>query len=349
MKIPVANIYYLLAYAWDKLAEQRIVLRDAEECKTPLDLLAKILANGTAHLFKIGLDRNYRENEDTLAGVKGKLLLAESLKKRTFQHGRAVCRFDEFNYDVLHNQILKSTLGRLQKMKILDEKIRRDVRLLHARFHEVSEITLKKSDFRCVRLHRNNQFYGFLLNVCELLHDNFLPDEQVGQHRFRDFLKDENQMPGLFEAFVRNFYKRELPAGFRVKRDDIFWQFSSNSADSHYFLPKMQTDVSIRTAERKIIVETKFSQNILKSNRGGAEKLSREHLSQIFSYLKNQSPDDPLAQKAEGILLYASTGVSISADFSDEAGHRIGVRTVDLSADWKTISDELLRIAETPV
>ena len=293
MNIPVANIYYLLAYAWDKLTEQRIVLRDSDDCKTPLDLLAKILANGTTHLFKKGLDRNYREQEDSLAGIKGKLLLAESLKKQTFQRGRAICRFDEFNHDVLHNQILKSTLGRLQYLKILDEKIRREVRLLYNRFHDVSEINLSKPVFRRVQLHRNNQFYGFLLHVCELLNDNFLPDEEHGQFRFRDFLKDENQMPRLFESFVHNFYIKELDRKkwVSVKREDIEWQFFQKG---HELLPKMQTDVCLRTADRKIIVETKFSKNILKSNRGGAGKLSREHLSQIFSYLKNGTLIKPL-------------------------------------------------------
>ena len=81
--------------------------------------------------------------------------------------------------------------------------------MLFHRFHEVSEINLSRPVFRRVQLHRNNQFYGFLLHVCELLLDNFLPDEEPGQFRFRDFLQDENQMPGLFEAFVRNFYKKE--------------------------------------------------------------------------------------------------------------------------------------------
>ena len=346
MEIPVANIYYLLAYAWDKLAEQRIVLRNADDCKTPLDLLAKILANGTTHLFKKGLDRNYREQEDSLAGIKGKLLLAESLKQQTFQRGKAVCRFDEFNHDVLHNQILKATLGRLQNLKILDEKIRREVRLLFNRFHEVSDISLSKPVFRRVQLHRNNQFYGFLLHVCELLNNNLLPDEEPGQFRFRDFLKDEKQMPGLFEAFVRNFFKKELDRAkwVSVRREDIKWQFIQND---HVLLPKMQTDVCLRTADRKIIVETKFSKNILTGHRGGAEKLSREHLSQIFSYLKNQKPDDLLAPKAKGILLYASTVISISADFEDEKGHRIAVRTVDLSADWQHIAEQLKRIVET--
>lgn len=346
MDIPVANIYYLLAYAWDKLAESSMVRVDANSCKNPLDLLAIVLVNGTIYLFKKGLDRNYREHGELIAGIKGKLLLAESLKQQTFQRGKAVCQFDEFTHNVLHNQILKSILGRLQNVKSLNPKIRKDIRMLFQRFHEVSEISLNKSVFRHVQLHRNNQFYGFLLHVCELLFDNLLPDEQKGRYHFREFWKDENQMPALFEAFVRNFYIKELnrEKWITVKRENMEWQFIQKQ---HPFLPKMQTDVSMCTADKKIIVETKFSKNILKSHRGGTEKISREHLSQIFSYLKNQKPDDPLAQHATGVLLYAGTGEDISVDFEDDGGHRISVRTLDLSADWQHIRGQLLLILET--
>jgi hypothetical protein len=65
--------------------------------------------------------------------------------------------------------------------------------------------------------------------------------------------------------------------------------------------------------------------------------------------LKNQRPDDHLARQATGVLLYASTGVSISADFEDSDGHRISVRTVDLSADWQHIRKQLLLIPETAI
>lgn len=341
MKIPIANIYYLLSYAWDRLEESKQVPVDADACDTPLELLARVLIGGTSYLFKKGLDRNYREFEDTIPAIKGKLLVGASIKSRAFHRSKAVCRFDVFDHDVLHNQILKTTLNHLCRVEDLDNRIRREARALFLRFHEVNEVVLTKSIFGQVHLHRNNRIYGFLLNVCELLYDNLLPDEQSGKYCFRDFLRDDGQMALLFEAFVRNFYKRELPSSFRVEREDILWQFSASDDFSMGLLPKMQTDITIRTLDRKIIIDTKFYKDAL-IGYYGSEKFRGEHIRQLYSYLKQQvSTDDPVTEEAEGILLYATSDYRLDHEYHFE-GHQLVVRSVDLIKGWREVREELL-------
>ena len=344
MKIPVANIYYLLAYAWDKLEEGRLTQVNADACATPLDLLANLLVGGTAFLFKKGIDRNYREEEGCIPAIKGKLLVGESLQSLALHRGKAVCRYDVFDYDVLHNQILKTTLNRLCRVDTLDRNLKTTARRLALRFHAVNEIALTKPVFSQVRLHRNNRFYGFLIAVCELLYDNLLPDERTGKYQFKDFLRDDDQMGRLFEAFVRNFYKRELPPSYKVLREDIRWQSSTTDATALALLPKMQTDVTIRFGGRKIILDTKYYKDVL-AKHYGVEKLRREHLSQIFSYLKHQvNLKDAQSASAEGILLYATAGQDINADYPDMLGHRMAIRTLNLTEDWKMIRMRLLEI-----
>jgi len=348
MKIPVANIYYLLAYAWDKLPESRFTQVNADACATPLDLLAHLLVGGTAHLFKKGLDRSYREQEACMPAIKGKLLVGESLHGLAMLQGKAVCRYDVFDHDVLHNQILKTTLNRLSRVDALDRDVKKAAGNLSLRFHEVHEILLTKPVFSQVRLHRNNRFYGFLIAICELLHDNLLPNERTGKYQFRDFLRDDDQMGRLFEAFVRNFYKRELPVSYKVSREDIRWQSATADATALALLPKMQTDVTIRFAGRKIILDTKYYKDVL-AKHYGIEKLRREHLSQIFSYLKHQvNTKDTESASAEGILLYATAGYELSLDYPDTIGHPVAVRTVNLADDWKMIRIRLLKILECP-
>lgn len=342
MKIPVANIYYLLAYAWNKLEESRLAPVSADACETPLDLLAHLLVGGTSFLFKKGLDRSYREQEGCIPAIKGKLLVGESVKTLAFERGKAACRFDVFDHDVLHNRILKATLARLCRVDGLDDRLRREARTLSLRFHEVGEMVLSKPVFGQVRLHRNNRFYGFLMNVCELLFDNLLPDERTGKYKFKDFLKDDDQMSRLFEEFVRNFYKRELLGkGYQITRDDIRWQFTASDSASLSLLPKMQTDITIRTASRKIIMDTKYYKDVL-TQHFGTEKLRREHISQLFSYLKNQvEANDPNSATAEGILLYATAGRQLCHDYQFE-GHRLSIRSVDLGGEWREIRKGLL-------
>ena len=82
-------------------------------------------------------------------------------------------------------------------------------------FSDIQDIELTSRLFGQVQLHRNNQFYDFLLKVCELIYRNLLISEKPGTSKFMDFVQDKRQMAILFEKFVRTFYR--VHTGFRVR------------------------------------------------------------------------------------------------------------------------------------
>ena len=57
--IPIKNIYYLLSYAWNRLEESELVDVSAEDESDLLNLLGRVLLNGTKTLLKRGIDRQY--------------------------------------------------------------------------------------------------------------------------------------------------------------------------------------------------------------------------------------------------------------------------------------------------
>ena len=69
MRIPVANIYYLLCYAWDKLEEKDKVAVSIDDKTELLDLFAKIIIKATRILLKRGIDRNYIELSSEVPGT----------------------------------------------------------------------------------------------------------------------------------------------------------------------------------------------------------------------------------------------------------------------------------------
>jgi 5-methylcytosine-specific restriction enzyme subunit McrC len=75
-----------------------------------INLFSRVLLNGCNHLFKRGRDRNYIEVTEDYRGVKGKIEFHESLNKNLFKLGRSICTFDQFDFDILQNQLLKATL-----------------------------------------------------------------------------------------------------------------------------------------------------------------------------------------------------------------------------------------------
>ena len=127
-EIPIANIYYLLCYAWDALEEKETLADvDALDSTDLLDLFARVLVNGTRRLLRRGLDRGYLPREDEIPGVRGKLLVTQTLRRNLLRQGRAACAWDELEYDTLPNRILKTTLQRLHDAEVLDPATRADV------------------------------------------------------------------------------------------------------------------------------------------------------------------------------------------------------------------------------
>ena len=59
MAIPIQNIYYLLCYAWDRLEARDLIDVSSLAGSRTENLFAKVLAEGTSHLFLRGLDRGY--------------------------------------------------------------------------------------------------------------------------------------------------------------------------------------------------------------------------------------------------------------------------------------------------
>jgi 5-methylcytosine-specific restriction enzyme subunit McrC len=113
LDIPIQNIYYLLCYAWDKLAEKDIVDVEPIDTTSLADLFARVLINGTHHLVKRGFDRGYVSQHEWTPRPRGRLRFQEAIKRNLMGTGRLPCEYDELSYDVLHNQILKATMLRL--------------------------------------------------------------------------------------------------------------------------------------------------------------------------------------------------------------------------------------------
>jgi 5-methylcytosine-specific restriction enzyme subunit McrC len=225
-QIPIQNIYYLLSYAWNRLDEADLVDVGDEEFDDVANLLGKVLASGCSYLFKKGIYRNYHEVEEEISGVRGRLMIGKSVKDLSFQNKRAWCRYDELTHNVLPNQILKATILRLLQMEEIDEDLHEELKVIHSRFSDIRDINLQLHHFNKVHIHRNNAFYRFLLQVCQLIFESSALQEEGEQYQFRDFSRDDSKMRLLFQAFVKNFYIKEQDR-FDVYSPKINWSFKS--------------------------------------------------------------------------------------------------------------------------
>lgn len=336
--IPIQNIYYLLCYAWNRLEEGEIVDVSGIDSTELVDLFASVLTAGMGHLMRRGLEQGYQTFEEELSCIRGRIQIATSARRMLLQHGKALCRHDELTPNTLANRIIKSTLRLLGKVDSIDADIKASCLKTYRELGGIDDIEVSKKTFRSVQLYANNRYYRFLLNVCQLITENLLVDEMTGKYKFRDFLRDERRMARLFESFVFNFIRSERN-DLSVRKEKISWDAKSDDPDNLFYLPQMETDISVRNAEKTLIIDTKYYSKTM-STYFGSESIHSSNLYQILAYLKNMEQRVGPDVEAEGLLLYPQVNRTISLDYTIQ-GHLVGIQTLDLAAPWNRIQADI--------
>lgn len=353
-RIPLQNIYYLLCYAWDMVEMRGKVSTGIDDCSSLSNLLVHVLLNATDDLLKHGLAQGYTVYSSEVYGINGKIDVGETLKQGRYRQGRMFCQYDELNSDILINQIIYSTLMDSVNNKSLSIENKNRISRTLRRMPQTRRITITDHAFSLVKIHRNNRYYHFALNVCKLLHQSALPNKNVdGEHVFSDIVDDEHLMNRIFEKFLINFYKQECKKDFPVvSRSHIRFQltpygvtFTKSTDEAYALLPLMETDVTLYNPQtkKKIILDAKYYKDTLVSRYGQNGKIRREHLSQILSYVMNQENEEqPYTKETKGILIYPTVDTEIDVSYTyKNTSHVIRVSTVNLNQDWSNIESRL--------
>ena len=337
MKIPIRNIYFLLCYAWDKLQEGSLVDVNPDDVKELHDLLARIICRETRRLLGQGLDRSYVSRSDAIPAVRGRVDITGSLRRSGGADSRIHCEFDELAIDVLHNQIIRTTLELLLGIRDLARENKRIIRELLPRFAEVSRIKVTSRTFRRVSLHRNIAAYRPVIDVCELIHGNIMIEPNSGTMKLRQFTGSRHQMSNLFERFIFHFLRREQRT-YRVAGEHLTWFDADVSHDNYALLPLLKPDIVLRGPDRIVVVDAKYYTKPFQVNRERVTIWSA-HLYQLLAYVRNigVASDMPVA----GMLIYPAIGERPLLRYRLQ-GHDVSIAFVNLDQPWREIHSNLL-------
>lgn len=342
-EIPIRNVYYLLCYAWNRLSEGGLIDVSGIDSTELADLFATVLINGTNHLMRRGLEQGYFAFEEELPTIRGRVDVATTARRMLPNHGKAYCVYDELSVNTLPNQIIKGTLRILSNTSNLDKTLKAKVSRLYRDLGRIDDLPLSKFQFRKVQLHANNRFYKFLLHVCEMVQNALLVDENTGQYRFRDFIRDDKAMARLFESFIHNFYRLELPQ-LSVKKERLYWSASSETDPTLSLLPTMETDISLRNGNRTLIIDAKYYSRTFQTYYD-SESIHSSNLYQLMSYLRTLEKRSGQDANAMGMLLYPVVDRKLREEYTID-NHKVYICTLDLSQDWQDIGAELHGIAQ---
>ena len=192
------------------------------------DLMALLLLEACDTVIRTGLFRDYREQEEELGVVRGRLLIDQQVLRRFGRLDRLICRFDEQEYDVLENRIIAAALG-LCTRHATHESVRRRAHLLDALFRQFCNPTaLEQATAEAdLQYNRLNEHYREAHTLAFLIFRGLGIENVLAQGRTPSFafLIDMNS---LFERFVLRLINHALPSAeyaVRYQRSDrsILW------------------------------------------------------------------------------------------------------------------------------
>jgi 5-methylcytosine-specific restriction enzyme subunit McrC len=226
-----------------------------------LDLLALLLAESSERVVRGGLFAGYREHEDELTTVRGRLLVDRQVLTRFGRADRVLCRFDELEYDTDENRLLALAL-QVCARRVQRERLHRRLRYLAGLFAEVSSPELLDLDTArgTLTYDRQNTHYREAHELAWLILDGFGVRDvlaAIGRMQSFAFLLDMNS---LFEEFVWRLVERLFPApGFRVEPQErnwsVLWNVTTNSPDR-----SIRPDVVVRRQAdfSRIAIDAKY-------------------------------------------------------------------------------------------
>ena len=211
-------------------------------------------------------------------------------------------------------------------------------------FTNVNEVDARSIPWGRLQISRNNRSYEMLMNICRFALEGMLQSTDAGEYRLPNFLDDN--MAGLYERFVREYYKQHYGKRLEVSAAEVKWDISGDGKDGMIkFLPKMRTDITLRdrkNQQRVHIIDTKYYSRQMQY-RFDKPTYHNQNIYQIFAYVKNE--DVMGSGDVSGMLLYAKTDEDIDADGQTELGGNIfSVRTLNLNQSFSEIAEQLDQI-----
>jgi 5-methylcytosine-specific restriction enzyme subunit McrC len=170
-----------------------------------LDVFILDFCRRVARLLRGGAIRNYQAFDDDLAALRGRIRLAEQVRRTAAERTQLRCGFDELSPDNAHNQALKAVLARLLPQAMGPDARAAVSGLLH-RLAEISDVPCTAPDIERLPFTRLTNAWKPMFERAGWFLRGLYPDVRAGGVEGLCLLFD---MQRLFEAFVGARLRRE--------------------------------------------------------------------------------------------------------------------------------------------
>jgi 5-methylcytosine-specific restriction enzyme subunit McrC len=275
----ITGLMYLLKLT-KKLKINEVEL--AKLCKhtdSMLEVFIRLFADNLLELLQNDYRRNYVAQEDNLKFVKGKINFTKHLRHNYIDKSKFYCNYDEYESNILLNQLLKATV----------KKCISTTKYSFAILQKCDQLLTDVDDKRftnpniCnrVKFTRLNQKYEYAFNLAKLLLFGNSPKLTTNDNHTFSIMFDMNTLfeEAIFEILDSN------------KSDFGIANIKAQSPQKKIFDEgclvnfTMKPDIYIEKGSKKIIVDTKYKLiETIKEFNSTKKKVSQSDVYQMFAY-----------------------------------------------------------------
>ena len=222
-------------------------------------------------IIQKGLKRNYVLEEDNLQSkLKGKLLFAQHLKRNVLikRLDRNHCRFQEYSFDCLENQILKkathfvSLYLKEHNLNITDDH-RHTISSANMVFGQVSDVRMSSAIER-FRINPLFKDYARAIDVAKIILRRFGYDIQQIEDKSHPILPFWIDMSLLFETYVLSMLKQAYP--YTIK----------------YHIATYGNEIDFGKTDESLIIDSKYMY-------WWENDVNHDNIRQLSGYARNKS------------------------------------------------------------
>ena len=324
-KLPIGRLLYLASYAMG--VDFREESFDFARRQTLIEALVPALTRAARRAFARGLLHGYRTEEEALHTVRGRIRVADQIRRRFGVPLPVEIRYDDFTDDVLANRLVKAAADRLGKLRIRSAQSRLDLAWVAATLDNVSLVEFPPNAVPEVNFDRLNEHYREVVTLARLIlrHTSF--EAARGAVRANGFLMDMND---IFQEFVTRALREELRLSERAFRSDRR-------------LPPIHLDTAGRVRLKPDLSwwdgPTCTFVGDAKYKRVKHAHVPNADLYQLLAY--TTALDLP-----GGLLIYAKGEANDVVHRVRHAGKQLRIATLDLSGSIESLRSEIGRLAE---
>jgi len=321
-KVGLAPLLFMLAYRASPAAWRAETALAADS--TLSEALIELFARFTRSATRGGLLHSYRRQQDAVTTVRGRVRMTDQMARRRGMALPVEVEFDEFTADVLENQVLRSAVDVLRRLRLRSQGSRRTVDRLHHLLHDVSPLvdTRRVAEPLWTRL---NAHYRPAFSLAVSLITGGL-EARAGHRSAAGILVDMN---AVFEEFVRTALREELGASER--------EFPVGSAGPRRWLDvdhrvPLEPDLTWWQDGRCVFVgDCKYKRT--------SGSIPNADVYQMLAYLTAYDLDG-------GLLIYAAGEADVGDVRIAAAGKRVQVRTLDVAVQPDALLEAVVDLAQ---